>query len=308
MAEINFEVIIDEPFKGIEDKDNLFSKLIINNFEDGKWNYKRFIRYIIKNLFLTALSAEDLEAYINDEDFDSITRNSLKSLRKFTSEDDSGNGGEIAEIILYGIMKDKFKAAVATPKIHYKQNSGLYAYGADSCHITIDEDNFNLWLGEAKMFPEFTSKRMDTVVDSILNTLQKSAIEKENKIITSLRDLEINLKSINKENLYLKIKSILSGDTSIDEIKKILCIPILIAYECSDTKSVTSISENYKNNLRDSAKKYSNRLFKKLSKRQEVYGFDTIKFHLILFPIVDKDKTVKLYFKNIEKMEITDEI
>lgn len=133
MGEIKFEVLIpnESLYDLIEKNDCLKNKYIlseINDFEDGSWRYERFNNYIMNNVALTTLSIEE-QNKIPENHFSSIQK-ACRNLR-ILSNDDTGKGSEIAEILLYAVMKDYFHALPAVPKIFYKQNVNDYAKGAD---------------------------------------------------------------------------------------------------------------------------------------------------------------------------------
>ena len=90
------------------DRDFLFS--LINDFEDGKWRSSTFHQFIWNNVAQTALSAEERESLIDQSD--SLLIKSAQNL-KLTDEDEEeteniGRGSELAEIFLYGIMKNYY--------------------------------------------------------------------------------------------------------------------------------------------------------------------------------------------------------
>ena len=94
-------------------------------------------------------------------------------------------------------------------------------------------------------------------------------------------------------NLKSKIIELLSEDTSMDKIKLILNIPILILHECQITKDETELKDEYKENIIKFHKDIATKYFKKQIKNcSSVYLYSKIKFHLILFPVPDKSKIV----------------
>ena len=50
-------------------------------------------------------------------------------------------------------MKHHYGALSAVPKIFYKQNVQDNAKGADSVHIVLNNNDFSIWFGEAKFYP-----------------------------------------------------------------------------------------------------------------------------------------------------------
>lgn len=300
MGEINFEVLIpnESLYELISKEDSLKNKYLlteINNYEDGKWRYERFNDYIMNNIALTTLSVEE-QKKIPGNQFTSIKK-ACKNLR-ILPNDDIGRGSEIAEILLYSVMKDYFHALPAVPKIFYKQNVNDYAKGADGVHIILDETDFSLWYGEAKFYKDFPSQ-IDTIVESVFNSLNSTKIRKENSMMTNLNDLRLVLEGNPQKD---KILNFLDSDTSTDEIKKKLHVPIMILYECPITQIENSLTDEYKEKIKaeqlSNAKKYFEKQDSKC--QSSVFNYDIITFHLILFPVPDK-KTVVDKFINTAK-------
>jgi len=103
----NFDILIDcsfADFNKMKDKinpdDNSSLLSIVNDFEDGKWRYSKFKRFVFDNIAQTALSAKERKDIIGDY---SHLVESAKHIRLV--DDKKGKGSEIAEIVLYGIMK-----------------------------------------------------------------------------------------------------------------------------------------------------------------------------------------------------------
>src|SRR5215470_11869916 len=110
-----FDVLINESLFNIvseisinpNENEHLLS--MVNDFEDGKWRDLKFDSYIWDNIAQTALSENERKCLVN-KDYSGLVA-SAKNLRLTDSEnDETGKGSELAEIILYGIMKDYYKA------------------------------------------------------------------------------------------------------------------------------------------------------------------------------------------------------
>lgn len=194
-------------------------------------------------------------------------------------------------------MKNHYKALPIVPKIFYKQNQKDEAKGSDSVHIVIEsKDTFSLWFGESKFYNSIENARLDAIVASVKDSISLEKIKKENSIITNLSDIN-NFDEISEE-LRIKIKASLSQDESIDNIKPILNIPILLLYECEQTKLGTSLTAEYKQGIIDYHKERATQYFKKqIQKCTDVHLYEKINFHIILFPIADKDKIVDKFIQ-----------
>lgn len=178
-----FEVLV-HVYQDTPKKNVLLS--LINGFEDGQWRYSRFHNYIWDNIAQTSLTAKERASLVNH----SLMAAAAQNLRLVDTSDGIGEGSELAEIVLYGIMKDYYKAISAVPKIFYKQNSQDNAKGSDSVHIVLHGNNdFSLWIGEAKFYNSIENARLSQVIKSVGNALETDKLRKENSIITNLSEL-----------------------------------------------------------------------------------------------------------------------
>lgn len=299
---MKFEIIIEDKYVSkilteynqFENKnDNLLS--MINDFEDGAWRYKKFKDYVFDKLMYTALTKEEREKLIDD----SMTRLSEGAKKLKLPECPDKKGGEIGEILLYGIMNDYYKACSIVPKIFYKQNKNDYAKGADSVHIVIENDDFSIWLGESKFYTTI-SGAIDNAIKSVGDTLTRDKLKKENSIITNLHEFE---KYEETKPYAESIKNLLSGNTSIDNLKPKLHIPIILLHECTHTQTADCLSEEYKEQIKtdhfNNAKSYFSKQKEKL---RDIHLIDTVTFHLILFPVPDKQRIVDAFYSTAKML------
>lgn len=295
---MKFEIIINDIFDNLKleesltPTDNKRVLGILNDFENGSWRFDKFQNFIWDNIKETALSHSERKALI-DKGEGSVLSDSAKNLRLI--ETTNAKGSEIAEIALYGIMKKHYSALPIVPKIFYKQNKKDEAKGADSVHIVIEsKDRFSLWFGESKFYNSIENTRLEEIVKSVNDSISLDKLKKENSIITNLSDIN-DFEEIS-DDLKTKIKASLAQDESIDNIKAILNIPILLLYECSETKKETVLSEDYKKKVIEIQKDRANAYFKKqIECCKSVHLYDKINFHIILFPVADKEKIVETF-------------
>ena len=301
---LEFEVIIDDFFSTlVTDADlkpirNKRVLSIVNDFEDGNWRHEKFHNFIWDNIAKTALSAQEREKLIARSR--TSLKESAKKLRLTDKASDIGEGSELAEIFLYGIMHHYFNALPVVPKIFYKQNPQDNAKGADSVHIVIeDEDTFSLWFGEAKFYNSIENARLPAVIASVGNSLKSDKLKKENSIISGLKDLDL---LVGNSALSERIREALSGQNSIDGLKPKLHIPILLLHECKITARSKSLSQEYVKAIREShidrANEYFHRQIETLSGVINLY--EEIKFHLILFPVPIRSEIVKYFVSEVD--------
>src|SRR5690606_18925540 len=192
---MTFDILIKDLFDNLKldndltPTDNKSVLGLLNDFENGSWRFDKFQNYIWDNIKETALSHSERKALI-DKGEGTVLTESAKKLRLVEGEKAFGRGSEIAEIVLYGIMKDYYSALPIVPKIFYKQNVKDEAKGADSVHIVVEsEDKFSLWFGESKFYSSIDDARLDKIVESVKDSISLAKIKKENSIITNLSDI-----------------------------------------------------------------------------------------------------------------------
>ncbi len=292
---VEFDVVVDDILQNLSteniEPNNKALLSLVNDYEDGKWRRRKFLNFIWDNIKETALSQTEKEAYIGNER--TILEKSVKNLRLLEGEE---SGGEIGEILLYGVMKKYYSALPVVPKIFYKQNRQDFAKGADSVHITLNDDKtFSLWLGEAKFYNSIDDSRLNSIVDSVHNMFINDKLRKELNVVTSMRDLDL---FIDDKNVLNNVKQKLSDGVSLDEIKQYLHVPILILHECKITKNNTDVYEEYKKKIKEEHIKKAETFMKKQDKKfEDICNYQEIKFHLILFPVPEKSILVDKFYK-----------
>ncbi|ELL1565753.1 TPA: DUF1837 domain-containing protein [Vibrio vulnificus] len=298
---MEFKILLDSSFsdvctKSISPRNNKRVLSIANDFEEGSWRHKNFHMFIWDNIAETSLSSQEREALIDKSS--SLLTASAANLRLTDKETDIGKGSELAEIFLYGIMKHYYGALPVVPKIFYKQNAQDNAKGADSVHLVVHENDFSLWFGEAKFYKSIENARLGSIVSSVKNSLKPDKLKKENSIVTNVSDIDY---LIDSSELRQKIKDALSPKVSLDLIKPKIHIPIFILHECELTKSTNMWSEKYQSEVVDYHLDRASTYFEKqVSELSDVHLYDKITFHIILFPVPNKDQIVDKFVQKVE--------
>lgn len=299
MSKINFEVLINDEVlsnlsESFQSMGNEKVLSLINDFEDGSWRYNKFQNFIWDNIAEIALSSEEREKLVDSSHTKLVQ--AAKKLRLTDKESERGKGSELAEIFLYGVMKHFYNALPVVPKIFYKQNTNDNAKGADSIHIVIEKNNnFSIWFGEAKFYKDINSA-MSEAIKSLTELLSTDKLKNENSIITGLREID---NVISDRQLRCQIKEFLSGENSIDNFKPKLHVPILLLHECDKTKNCTELTQEYKNTMKSQHILDAQRYYEKqIEKLCSITKYSQITFHLILFPIPDKQSVVESFINH----------
>ncbi len=300
---MDFEILVDDLYlkifsdTALAPVENKRVLSLVNDFEDEKWRYEKFENFIWDNIALTALSAQEREKLTGQSR--STLRESAKNLRLTDKAGDIGQGSELAEIVLYGIMHHHYGALPVVPKIFYKQNVQDNAKGADSVHIVLEgDDDFSLWFGEAKFFNSIEDARLPAVVKSVGNSLDTAKLKKENSIITNASDID---RLVLNPELAARIKDALAAKNSIDQIKPKIHVPILLLHECSITASTKEMNDAYRESVRKYHLERASSYFEKqiASLSGTVAKYAEVKFHIILFPIPDREKLIEQFSKEV---------
>lgn len=300
---MDFEVLVNGslldvfPEEGFLSGQNKKILSLINDYEDKKWRFSKFQQFIWNNIAETSLSHREREILKGQPHSTLIS--AAKNLRLTDKDDDISKGSELAEIVLYGIMKYYYNALPVVPKIFYKQNSQDNAKGADSVHIVIESgNNFSLWFGEAKFYNSIEDTRLAKIIESVGNSLNTEKLKKENSIITNVSDIDLLEIS---EDLKKNIRKALSNKESIDTLKSKINIPILLLHECQITASAHSTNSEYKEKIvtyhQERAKSYFEKQIKSLSK--SIAYYEKVRFHVIIFPVPNKSIIVDEFVESV---------
>ncbi|WP_274597785.1 Hachiman antiphage defense system protein HamA [Erwinia amylovora] len=135
------------------------------------------------------------------------------------------------------------------------------------------------------------------MTESVKNSLNTDKLRKENSVILNVNDIkELILDDRIKDDIF----RCLSNANSIDNIKGKINIPILIIHECNITSKATCISEAYKKEILDFHKERTVAYFRKnRQKVQSLFGYENIKFHLILFPVPNKKVIIDNFVNSV---------
>lgn len=299
---MDFEVVVDSSLLALLKPDVPLSSenkavlSLINGFEDGRWRSEVFENFVWDNISETALTKQERDALGGKPG--TLLKQCAKNLRLTDGVDDISRGSELAEIVLYGILRHKYNALPVVPKIFYKQNAQDNAKGADSVHIAITQDDtFTLWFGEAKFYKSIADARLGAIIESVRNSLQSDKLKKENSIILNISELDgLEISKTVRDN----IKEALSHRASIDDLKPRIVVPILLLHECAITNATKEADQTYRDAIAEFHKERSKAYFaKQVDALKTIHLYGAIKFNLILFPVPEKDPIVEKFVQSV---------
>ncbi|MFS1287510.1 dsDNA nuclease domain-containing protein [Pseudomonas piscis] len=131
----------------------------------------------------------------------------------------------LAEVILHSILRSKHGSQPIACKVFFEEQGKLSEFG--NAHVVQERGRPDeLWLGLSRMI--FTGK-MDDSLDDICRvldaTISKAALIAERNIIVTLREPQHHRPTAEK------FKAALSRNARAEDLLKVLCFPILLAYD-----------------------------------------------------------------------------
>lgn len=254
---------------------------LLGPLDGEQWSNDLFEEFIFENLKYAASTPEEWASVISPE------VKIRKIARRIRICEGKSKASELAEICLYGIMREHYHALPAVAKIYYKQNVNDTVKGADSVHVVLESDGkFSLWYGEAKFYQKITDAKIQIIVGSVKDMLDSNKMTKENELVLGVPALR---SLIEDDIIYRRIESMLSHEGLSDELCSILHVPILLLYQDAQVLEQEPITkdarENIRANMEGIAKQYFDAQIKELGSHPQ---YSQICFHLILFPIPNK--------------------
>lgn len=288
-------VVLETPNnKGASGKEFLTG--LVSKFDKGEWSDAPFRMFVWRNLKTACLTPSESSVIVGDPD--EKLRYAAMRLRRETPNSKS-RGSEIAEICLYGILKEFYGCCVAISKIFHKQNRNDTVKGADSVHFRVDNDGrVSYWYGEAKFYKKITAKTIEVAVNSVADIFDEEKMAHENSLVVTSTDLG---DSLCNNSLADHIRQSFS-DGLMGALKRNLHVPILLLYEyeAGHMPDEVLFREKIKEHQETLAKLYYAEHIQKLC---TLSYYSDIHFHLFLFPIPNKKKVVDLFVCEAEGVE-----
>ena len=241
-------------------------------YERGEWRKDQFVEHAMEWLPEFALKESELQG-VDSSNMVQMLRNAANVIYKSNKFE---KRGEFGELFLHIAKRQVFNSIPAVSKIYYKSNRNDTVKGFDSVHVVEADDGLELWFGEVKFYTEFKAAVAD-VVKELQDHTQTDYLRDEFNLI---------LNKIDKDwEHYNTVKKLMSKNTSLDEVFKRACIPVLLTYESEAVGECSICDDKYKKLFADEMKKgYKHFSSKKLPKG--------IRIHLFLFSLASKSELI----------------
>jgi len=240
---------------------------LCGGYERKEWRYNQFASWLFDNHLLDfALTHSDLEK-INR--YTAVER--IRVAAKNIFQSGNLNRGEFGELLLHGIIKEAYDTIPAVSKIYFKDGPNETVKGFDAVHIIADADGLELWLGEVKFYNNYYKAVYD-VIPEIEAHFQTDYLKKEFAAITN------KIEKVFPH--YDKLVKLLDPNTSLDDVFKCICVPVLLTYDSAIVTTHREFNEAYLADIIPEIQANHKQFLDKLK--------CPVKVHLFLVPLENK--------------------
>lgn len=250
-------------------------------YECSQWRYETFSDYLFNWLIEFTTPFSGLQKFNPANAMEMIRR----AAEVVYSTDKYKSRGEFGELMLHAILRELFDTEPIANKLFFKSAVNDTVKGFDSVHARVNEAGlFELWLGEAKFYTDIT-KAVKEVTVEISDHFQKDKLREEFFCVGKIVDQ-------NWEHAE-KVLRLFSPNTSLDDIFKIICVPVLLTYESRIVQSAKAISDQFLTSLREE-------LVQKHDFFRGKIPSINVKVNLVLLPLDSKDKLIQTLDKKLK--------
>jgi hypothetical protein len=249
-------------------------------YEDKKWRCSQLVDHSMDWLPEFALKASELYGMGSHNCIDLI-RNAARKIYKSKK---FRNRGEFGELLLHIAIRQVFDSIPAISKIYYKSARNDTVKGFDAVHVVATENEFELWLGEAKFYKNAT-KAIGEVVTEIAEHTDFDYLRDEFILISDKID--------RTSDFAEELKELLSKNTSLDEVFARACIPVFITYDSDCVNSHVRTNKSYASEFAKEVRK----VYRRFARKELPMN---IRVHLFLMPLSKKEELVEALNKKLK--------
>ena len=255
-------------------------------YEQAQWRGEALARHLLEWIPEYALSGKEFHEFKGHNWLDKMQK---AVSRVYETNKGLERRGEIGEILLHAAVRQIYNSIPIVCKVFYKTASNDTVKGWDAAHfVKNDEGQYELWLGESKFYTEIDGA-FAAAVTSMKEHLEPAFLKKEREII-------LTLSSAGGFAIPKEIEAALHKNTSLDDVLKVLCIPVLVAYESESLKK--GFSDKYLDELKEEMKKHYEAFCTKVKT-----DFSTVAIRLILVPMQSKQIVIDAFDSKLKALQ-----
>jgi hypothetical protein len=252
-------------------------------YETNQWRAEAFARHLIDNLQQFALPIEEWDM-VNSATAVRLLRRAAKTI--YTT-DKYHHRGEIGELILFTIMRHFYNSEPIVSKFYFKSSSNDTVKGFDCVHVVPGFDGPELRLGEVKFYSDVSAAIRDarTEIDQHLevNYLREEFLWIEHKMGGGTQFAE-------------DVKRWLDESTSLDEVFRVVHVPVLITYDSTAVNKHRAVTEAYRSEVAVEIAKHFRAFLAKGPPR-----FITV--HVLFLPLAAKASLVDAFDRRLKALQ-----
>ncbi|OCX66859.1 hypothetical protein BFP70_04070 [Thioclava sp. SK-1] len=251
--------------------DDSASESYCAGFELSEWRCDGFADNLMEWITDYALKSDELR---NSNHTNNYVRLKQAASRVYISENYKRRG-EVGEIAAHAICRTYFDTIPVAARVNYLSASNDPVKAFDLVHVRyVDDDQIELWLGEAKFFKSRDGAIKDAIA-SIESHINAGFLRNEKLLLGPQISDDIPYSD--------KIKALLASETSLDDLIGNAVFPVLIAANSDATAGNTAPCDDYT----DGVEREMSALWERLASSGLT---KKIKLRLIYVPLADKDK------------------
>lgn len=248
-------------------------------YENGAWRCDLLAKHAFEWLPEFALRSSEAK--------DIGSHNCVEQMRKaalkvYASEKFS-NRGEFGELFLHIAIRQVFNSMPAISKIYYKSARNDTVKGFDAVHVVPEEGSFELWLGEAKFYKDSASAIRDVAAELVDHT-DCDYLKDEFILIADKLD--------DTDEFADELRTLLSRNTSVDEVFSRVCIPVFLTYDSECISKHSELCDSYGTDFANEVEQ----VYRSFSSRDLPAS---VQIQLFLMPLDSKVELVKALDQNL---------
>lgn len=245
-------------------------------YERGEWRDQQLAEHLVEWLPEFSLTATELKN-LTSGNMVALVRRAAQVVYQSAK---FKNRGEFGELLLHAAVRQVHNSIPAISKIYYKSAVNDTVKGFDAVHVVHASGELELWLGEAKFYSDI-DRAITDVTKELNYHLDTDYLRNEFLLISGkIDDASPHAPTLRK---------LVEPNTSLDEIFKRVCIPVLLTYD-SDcvgayTKCDTPYATAFESEMRRNHKAFIDKLAGKAIPNE-------IRIHLFFVPLKSKKELV----------------
>jgi Cap4 SAVED domain len=252
-------------------------------YESGSWRADASAKHLIRHLPQFFLPIEAWDNFNTATGVEQMAR----AARAIYTTDQYDHRGEVGELLLFSIMREHYDSEPLVAKFYFKCSANDTVKGFDAVHLVSGEEGPELWLGEVKFYT-----RISAAIRDVLTELR------EHLDTDFLREefMWIEQKMGDGAAHHAQIRRLLDESTSLDDVFKVLHVPILLTYRSSAISSYSVEDDAYITQIADELSKHFDTFRdKELPKHVQI--------HLFLVPLAGKAHLLRSFDERLKALQ-----